>query len=86
MESVLLDVGQRTSIDLLVLVGCSDRGEKNPLFNKNSETNRYLVITTKVGPSRSGLIRCQNFQTKLIRRMSGNHRRCGEKTLERWHP
>lgn len=40
IESVLLDVGQRTSIDLLV--GCSDRllkmGEKNPLFNKNSHT------------------------------------------------
>lgn len=91
IESVLLDVGQRTSIDLLV--GCSRSTTKNGLkksLNNHSETNHclwYLVITTKVGPSRSGLIRCQNFQTKLIRRMSGNHRRLrGEKTLERWHP
>lgn len=26
------------------------------------------------------------LKTKLIRRMSGNHRRCDEKTNERWHP
>lgn len=50
IESVLLDVGQRTSIDLLV--GCSRSTTKNgwkKSFNKNSETNHclwYLVITT----------------------------------------
>lgn len=54
MESLLLDVGQRTSIDLLV--GCfrsnTKKGFKTlSVFKKNSDTNHclwYLVITTKV--------------------------------------